>query len=80
MRYNYIVIAMLLLLASCANMGSGPQGGPRDTIPPMVVKESPLNGVLMYQGKKIEITFNEYIQLSDVQKKCTYFAATTEPS
>lgn len=68
MRYNYIVIAMLLLLASCANMGSGPQGGPRDTIPPMVVKESPLNGVLMYQGKKIEITFNEYIQLSDVQK------------
>lgn len=68
MRYNYIVIAMLLLLASCANMGQGPQGGPRDTIPPVVVKESPINGVLMYQGKKIEITFNEYIQLNDVQK------------
>lgn len=55
------------MLASCANQGQGPQGGPRDTIPPKVVKEVPVNGMLMYQGKKLEITFDEYIQLDDVQ-------------
>jgi hypothetical protein len=66
-KYIYIV-ALVLLMGSCANLGQGPQGGPRDTIPPLVVKEIPVNGVLMYHGKKIEISFNEYIQLDDVQK------------
>ena len=58
-KYLYIVAISMLLMASCANRGQGPQGGPRDTIPPKVLKESPLNGVLAYQGKKIEVTFDE---------------------
>ena len=66
-KYLYIVAISMLLMASCANRGQGPQGGPRDTIPPKVLKESPLNGVLAYQGKKIEVTFDEYIQLDDIQ-------------
>ena len=58
---------MMLLMASCANRGQGPQGGPRDTIPPKVVKEVPANGILMFHGKKVEITFYEYIQLDDLK-------------
>ena len=58
----------MALLASCANPGSGPQGGPRDTIPPVVVKESPLNGTLHFAAKRIEVQFDEYIQLADIQK------------
>ena len=57
-----------LLCVSCANRGTGPQGGPRDTIPPMVVKESPMNGSLNFDAKRIEIHFDEYIQLDNVQK------------
>ena len=70
----YISFKLLLLLlsigliSSCANLGTGPQGGPRDTIPPVVVKEVPTNGVLNFTGNKIEISFNEYIQLQDIQK------------
>ena len=56
------------MLSACANMGQGPQGGPRDTIPPQVTKELPLNGSLNVATKKVEITFNEYIQLADIQK------------
>ena len=56
------------MLSACANMGQGPQGGPKDTIPPMVVKEQPVNGSLNIATKKVEITFNEYIQLADIQK------------
>lgn len=68
-RYIHIVcIVVSLFLASCANLGQGPQGGPRDTIPPVVVKESPVNGCLLFDAKRIEIQFNEYVQLDDVQK------------
>ena len=57
-----------LLMTSCANLGQGPQGGPRDSIPPKVVKESPLNGTLHFAAKRIEVQFDEYIQLDDIQK------------
>ena len=69
-RYIYILIGVVLglLCVSCANRGTGPQGGPRDTIPPMVVKESPMNGSLNFDAKRIEIHFDEYIQLDNVQK------------
>jgi hypothetical protein len=58
----------VLLLASCANRGAGPQGGPRDTIPPVVLEEYPKNGTLLFQEKELTIQFDEYIQLDDVQK------------
>ena len=67
-RHLYIIILLLGLLSSCANLGGGPQGGPRDTIPPKVEKESPLNGTLNFDAKRIEIHFDEYIQLGDIQK------------
>lgn len=63
----YILLFGVLMLASCANRGMGPQGGPRDTIPPAIVKEEPLSGSLNMQSKKLEITFDEYIQLNDIQ-------------
>lgn len=70
MRPQWIgsVFAMVCLLCGCANRGNGPQGGPRDTIPPVVVKETPRSGTLSFTGKKIELQFNEYIQLDDIQK------------
>lgn len=61
-------ILTTLLFASCANRGQGPQGGPRDSIPPVVLKETPLNGTLNFIGKEIVVQFDEYIQLDDVQK------------
>ena len=64
----HIVVVLMLLMASCANRGQGPQGGPRDTIPPVVVKEDPLNGTLQFHGKEVVVSFDEYIQLSDIQK------------
>ena len=61
-----MIVVAGCIVASCANRGIGPQGGPKDSIPPMVVKEEPLNGSLNYKDKKVEITFNEYIQLDKV--------------
>lgn len=64
----YIGLFAALLCTACANRGGGPQGGPRDTIPPTVTKESPLNGTLAFRGNKVEVHFDEYIQLDDIQK------------
>lgn len=63
------VAALLCLLpAGCANRGIGPQGGPKDTIPPRLLKEVPLNQSTHFNSKKIELTFDEYLQLDNIQQ------------
>jgi uncharacterized protein (DUF2141 family) len=57
-----------LLLAACASIGS-PEGGPRDYTPPQVVKMSPMANSVNFKGNKVEITFDEIINLKDQQKK-----------
>ena len=53
-------------MASCANRGVGPQGGPKDSIPPVPRHCVPEQGTLNFDGKRIEITFDEYIQLDNI--------------
>ena len=70
-RNNYIyhicfAVLSVLLVMACANRGVGPQGGPKDETPPKMVKETPPNGTVDYHEKKIEITFDEYLQMNDV--------------
>ena len=60
---HYSLLLLVFVLASCANRGIGPQGGPRDSVPPVPVKYEPEMGVLEFKGNHIEITFDEYIQL-----------------
>ena len=57
-----------LVLAACASIGS-PEGGPRDYTPPQVVKTSPEAGSVNFKGNKVEITFDEIVNLKDQQKK-----------
>ena len=66
-RLIYGMFAGLLLFAAgCANRGSGPQGGPKDTIPPTLLKETPLNGTCDFHEKTIVLQFDEYVQLDNV--------------
>jgi len=60
---HYSLLLLVFVLASCANRGIGPQGGPRDSVPPVPVKYEPEMGALEFKGNRIEITFDEYIQL-----------------
>ena len=66
MRKLFGIGWVMLLLASCANRGAGPQGGPRDSIPPLPKICVPEQGTLNFSGKRIEITFDEYIQLDNL--------------
>lgn len=68
LRHYNILLFLLMLLAGCANRGIGPQGGPKDSIPPKVLREEPENGAVNYTGKTVTIHFNEYIQLDNVSQ------------
>ena len=69
-RLLYIPILFLILLsfADCAKKGT-PSGGPRDTIPPVIIKSSPENYSTNFTGNEVRIYFNEYIKLKDLQKE-----------
>ena len=60
------VLYLLFCLAGCANRGIGPQGGPKDSIPPVPMHSTPENGSVNFTGNRIEIAFNEYLQLDNV--------------
>lgn len=66
----YLILAAFVYLVfySCANMGN-PTGGPKDTIPPMVVKADPEFNALNVEGDEIRLTFDEYIISDEVFQK-----------
>lgn len=66
--HTILMLAVGLVAAGCANRGLGPQGGPKDERPPKVLSETPENGTLGFNAKRIEIQFDEYITLDDVSK------------
>ena len=66
MRKSLFILLTALVLVGCANRGVGPQGGPKDSIPPTAVKSVPENGTVNFTGRRIEISFNEYIQLDNI--------------
>lgn len=53
---------LLTVIYSCANIGS-PNGGPYDETPPKFVSSTPVPNQINYTGKKIEILFDELIQI-----------------
>ncbi len=54
---------------SCANPGVGPQGGPRDSIPPIITESIPLNLQTSFTGNEINLSFDEYIVAENLESK-----------
>lgn len=57
-----------LLFSSCANIVA-PSGGPVDNKPPEFVKSEPKNRAVAFADKKLIITFDEFVSLSDPANK-----------
>jgi len=71
-KKEYIIIAGIVAAAlfagACARVGS-PPGGPKDTTPPKVLASTPDNHSVNFTGNTIEIRFDEFVELENVQKK-----------
>lgn len=67
--WKWLGIAVLTgVVYACANRGY-PEGGPKDTTPPKVVNENPVSFSTNFNKKKIDIYFDEFVQLKDIDKK-----------
>ena len=62
-KIPYILVASfawIVIVSSCANQGM-PTGGPRDTIPPVLVGTFPRYKSINFGGNEVRLTFNEFI-------------------
>lgn len=57
-----IVYKLVVFTSGCAQI-IPPTGGPRDSLPPVMLGAVPKDSTLHFKGNKIVITFNEYVQL-----------------
>ena len=63
------VLASVMFSHSCANTTTPPSGGPKDTIPPVIVKLYPPDGATMVPVHKTQLsfTFDEYVVVKERQ-------------
>ena len=54
------------IITGCAQVGT-PSGGPKDSIAPQLVSAQPTLKSTNFKGSKIVLTFDEYVDVQDVQ-------------
>jgi len=70
-KHIYLFLLWLTLnaiLYQCANPAS-PTGGPRDTIPPVLIKSQPVKGQTNFQDKELNFVFSEYVSADQLSQK-----------
>ena len=74
MKKVFLFFALLLLLSKILVLDSGcaniipPSGGPRDSLPPVLAKASPVDSTRNFTGSRITFTFNEFVELQNAQQ------------
>ncbi|MBS3805922.1 MAG: Ig-like domain-containing protein [Bacteroidales bacterium] len=74
-KYGYLLslvmtpVMAVMLFSRCAREMTSLTGGPRDTIPPKLVESEPPNYSVEFDSKEIEIEFNEFIQLKEMEQQ-----------
>jgi uncharacterized protein (DUF2141 family) len=61
----FIALFVTIAFFGCAQVGV-PSGGPKDETPPKVIAINPGQGAIEYSGKSLVISFDEFVQLKDI--------------
>ncbi len=67
-KFRFIFILLALTVIGCAKRGSI-SGGLKDTIAPVLKASFPKNLSVNFKGKEINLTFDEYVKLKNVNKQ-----------
>ncbi|QZT35907.1 Ig-like domain-containing protein [Halosquirtibacter xylanolyticus] len=70
-KFSYTIlfsVLFIMIITSCANVGQ-PTGGDKDSIPPQVTEMIPSVKETNYQGKEFKVTFNEFVNMSELRQK-----------
>ena len=59
---------LLLTTVQCAKRAS-PTGGPRDSLPPVLINVSPKLNTVFFDKEEFNLTFDEYVTLKDISKQ-----------
>ncbi|MDE5706817.1 MAG: Ig-like domain-containing protein [Alistipes sp.] len=68
LRAAVLLLFLLPFLWRCASVMTV-EGGPKDTLPPVIVAMTPDNFATGFSERKIYIAFDEFVQLKDQQKE-----------
>ncbi|MEG2277430.1 MAG: Ig-like domain-containing protein [Odoribacter sp.] len=69
LRWDWLGAVMVAVLVyACANRGY-PEGGTKDTTPPIVVAEVPVSFTKNFNKKRVDVYFNEFVQLKEMNEK-----------
>ena len=63
-----IYIFLFFSIINCAKKAS-PTGGPKDTIPPVLISASPKLNTTFFDKEEVKFIFNEYVKLDDIAKQ-----------
>lgn len=72
------MVLLSVVLSACANMGS-PDGGDYDYDPPVLLKTSPAPNTVNYKDKKVELTFDEFVKVTNMGEKVIISPPQLEP-
>jgi hypothetical protein len=64
---SVIIFISVITAPGCANIVP-PQGGLRDSLPPVLVKANPKDSAVNFTGNKISFSFDEFIELQEIQR------------
>ena len=62
------LLFVICAFVQCANRGN-PTGGPKDITPPQLLRANPDNFSTEFKGNTIQLTFDEFVKLNDIQKQ-----------
>ena len=78
MKRLLFIFFVSLVTIICISSGSGcaniipPEGGPKDTLPPVLVSATPKDSTRNFNSRHIVLQFNEYVDLNEVQNNLLF--------
>src|SRR5687768_9401021 len=78
MKKTFALVYLILCIGiisfigySCANI-IPPTGGPIDSLPPVLIEANPKDSTLNFKSNRIVLTFDEYVDLKEVQNNLLF--------
>ena len=65
---SFLSLIIIEMLLSCAQIVA-PTGGKKDTLAPIIIKMIPANQSRNFNGKQIDILFDEYVSVDNIQQQ-----------
>ncbi len=67
-KWFFTLLALCIFLQQCAKQ-TAPTGGAKDETPPTLIRSNPRHNATHFNGKEIQLTFDEFIQLNNPREQ-----------